>query len=365
MNKQTPYSVRITIMKNLGVIIIFILFISLTAISATKSGYRIDTPYILQKLKANDARFDNLELQYLKLTNHEIKPNRFHSSQSNKEVSKMPEDYWKPRIVKWVSSCSFVVRGQDAVISYQAEPSLSEKDKYISAVPYSKDGNLNGIQYELVDQQLPEGAPGKTDPNYEKQLYIHKLQSPLAGLYDTRMAVEFVHGIGFGKRIKKIDSIKPDKTGWHITGDIKLWVDDDSRFEMELDKDYLVRNAVINANVKGNHTRFIVGTKGTVSNAGLSLASSGSFQRIWQPSQQQSAKGTKPKIIEDFKVEFKKLTLHLSNDQYTQLTTFKIEPLMQVEDSVNNIHGTGMKRADGTIYIKPYNICGMPKSGEK
>lgn len=352
-------------MRISSIITVGIIISGISSFYTANAERRLDSRHILQALKANDARFDNLELQYLKLTNHEIKPDRFHLSQSNKEVSKMPEDYWKPRIVKWASSCSFVVRGQDAVISYQAEPSLSEKDKYISAVPYSKDGNLNGIQYELVDQQLPEGAPGKTDPNYEKQLYIHKLHSPLAGLYDTRMAIEFVHGIGFGKRIKKIDSIEPDKTGWHITGDIKLWVDDDSRFEIELDKDYLVRNAVINANVKGNHTRFIVATQGAVPNAGLSLASSGSFQRIWQPSQPQLAKGTKLKINEDFKVEFKKLTLHLSNDQYTQLTTFKIEPLMQVEDSVNNIHGTGMKRADGTIYIKPYNICGMPKSGEK
>jgi protocatechuate 3,4-dioxygenase beta subunit len=51
-------------------------------------------------------------------------------------------------------------------------------------------------------------------------------------------------------------------------------------------------------------------------------------------------------------VEFKGLAANLSDEQYAKLAEFKIEPLMQVDDEVSGVHGTGAKREDGSVYIE-------------
>lgn len=311
-----------------------------------------DSMSLLQAMRANDARFDNLKLNYTKLTDQEIKPDPFHFRKYGIEPPKMPEDYWTPRSVKWIRSCSLVVRGDDGVISSQFEPELSEKDKYVSSSAYAKYGNVNGIFYDLSDMQLSDDDPAKNDPNYEKQLKILRLRSPLGGIYDTRMAIEFAHGIGFGERITNISSVK--KSGDHllITGQIKIWTEDISQFEIELDGALLVRKAIIRSNVNGHHTRFEILTKDTVRQKDLVLARSGSFLRTWQPTREQREGGAQPRNEQDFHVEFSSLELNLSDERYLQLTEFRIQPLMQVDDEVNNVHGTAVAQDDGSVLVE-------------
>jgi len=246
-----------------------------------------DSPNVLQILRANDAKFDNLDLKYTRFEDHKIRPDRFQLSKFGDDPSKMPQDYWTPRTVKWTRSCSLVVRGGDAVHASQFESGLSEKDKYVTPSAYSKSGNVDGIVYDLSDMQLSDNDPSKNVPNYEKQLRITRLRSPTGGLHDARMAIEFAHGVGFGKRIQSISSVTTEGDRPLITGQIKLWTQDMSEFEIELDKEHLVRKAVIRCNVQGNNTHFEVITEGTVNNEGLLLAKSGSFRRTHQPSDEQ------------------------------------------------------------------------------
>ncbi len=293
---------------------------------------------ILRLLRANDARFDNLELKYLKITKQEIRPNRFNEARFGLDTHKQPKDYWDARVVKWVWSCSLTVRGKNTILASQFEPALSEKDKYVKPVPFQKEGIIDGVRHEITDEQLAEGDPSKRVPNSEKQYRVSK--APPSWGRERQMVVEFPFGVGFGKRIKNIDSVKIRGNVRIITGQIQMWTDDVSQFQIELDEAGLVRKATIDSDVKGHHTQFEVKSSGSVRRGGLILAESGTFKRSGQ---------------NEFLVEFKSITTNLSDGQYARLAEFRIEPLMQVDDEVNGIHGTGAKRGDGSVYVNEHH----------
>jgi hypothetical protein len=345
----------------LNLTLILIVGISVTGCASVRG---LDERELLSALRVNDAKFDNLELGYTRVEDHRITPNRFDFSRFGSDPSTMPEDYWTPRTVKWTCSCSLTVRGSDAVLSSQFEPSLSEKDKYVTPGAYHKYGNVNGVVYNLSDMQLSGDDPSKSLPNYEKQLTTSKLKFPMGGLYDTRMAIEFAHGIGFGKRITSISSITTDGGRRIITGQIKIWAEDISKFEIELDDANMVRKALIQSNVRGNLTHFEVQTKGTVRQDGFVLAQRGSFKRIAHGTPKHQAMSTwRPTIQQDFRVEFNRVDQNLSDEQYSKLTEFKIEPLMQITDWVNNIRGTGVLQLDGSVVVEQRpRLCGEPEA---
>ena len=338
-----------------------ILFVGIT-VTGCASVRRSDERELVRTLRVNDDKFDNLDLSYTRVEDHKIRPDRFHFLKFGDDPSRMPEDYWIPRTVKWTRSCSLVVRGSDAVLSSQFEPSVSEKDKYVTPGAYHKYGTVNGIVYDLSDAQLSENDSGKSLPNYEKQLTTSKLLSPMGGLYNTRMAIEFAHGIGFGKRIISISSIKTEGDRRRITGQIKIWTEDISEFEIELDGTHMVRKALIRSNVRGNRTHFEVQTEGTVQQDGLVLAQRGSFKRIAQGTTKLQARSTwRPQVTDDFRVEFISVDQNLSDEQYKTLTEFKVEPLMQINDRVNNISGTGVLQSDGSVVVEQRpRLCGEP-----
>lgn len=297
---------------------------------------------LLEALRANDARFDNVKLEYTQRYTRVVKPDPFHFTKFGDDPSKKPKDYWEPRKYKLVNDCWLLVRGENAVLSTQVEPTPLAEYKYNDIRrQYRRLANLSGVSYELYDSQLPDNDSGKKTPNYEKQLRIRKLTSPLAGLYKTRMAIEFSHGIGFGKRIKSISSITRRGERTIISGVIQIWSEDLSMFEIEVDDNQLVRKAAITCDVTGNITRFEISTKGTVHRKGFKLAKSGSFKRFLLGNAKSREEGKPHKILKDFSVQFRSIEMNLSQARYDELTEFKIEPLMQVTDWVKGVRGTG------------------------
>ena len=64
--------------------------------------------------------------------------------------------------------------------------------------------------------------------------------------YRLRACIEFVHGFGFGERIKTIDSVVRAGKIRIVQGTIQLWEEDVSTYRIELGDDLLVKKATIN-----------------------------------------------------------------------------------------------------------------------
>ena len=61
------------------------------------------------------------------------------------------------------------------------------------------------------------------------------------------MAIEFIHGFGFGTRVKTIDWVVREGDMRIIRGTIQIWWEDVSTFRIELGDDLLVKQARLTA----------------------------------------------------------------------------------------------------------------------
>ena len=94
------------------------------------------------------------------------------------------------------------------------------------------------------------------------------------------MAIEFAFGFGFGKRIIQIDRIETDGALQKLQGSIQIWWEDVSTFQLVLDDHHLVREARIEANVKGNHIAFEVTTTGMAVAENLNLPKTARLKKL-------------------------------------------------------------------------------------
>ena len=300
---------------------------------------------LLQSMRENDTRFENLVLDYARTTEDEIGADFFWAGQRFGEEERMPDDYYIPRHISNVYHCTLLVRGDNIVQTSRHDKERSQKDKYVGFGAYHRGADLEGTVYDLSDMMLPEGDPGKSSPNYEKQLRITPRMGSLNQLYDVRMGTEFAFGIGFGKRIKEIDSITPTESGLRIEGSIQIWTEDVSRFVAELDSRYLVRAATVEGTVGVMRWQLTSTSEGNVERSELRMARSGTYCRLLQNT---------GKAVPTWRVEFERIETNLSDARFSELTAFPIEPMMQVNDDVHKIEGTGVRQPDGSVKVGTY-----------
>ncbi len=108
---------------------------------------------------------------------------------------------------------------------------------------------------------------GPRDRTYE----IRK--NDLSIVAEQRRKIEFVHGFGFGERIKTIDSVVRAGKIRIVQGTIQLWEEDVSTYRIELGDDLLVKKATINVDAAGNLTRYEITTEGATDRHGFLFAS--------------------------------------------------------------------------------------------
>ena len=296
---------------------------------------------LLEDLRDNDGRFDNVMVSYDKSYVHVVRWDKWDFTRFGEDTSKMAEDFWEPRTFKFDNECWFMVGGKVSVLSIQSNPVPVAKHNYIyCGRQYHKCGDLNGEFYELHDMQLPEGDSGKEVPNYAKQLRIRRSYSALGGLYNEQMEIEFAHGIGFGKRITKVSSVEQFGKTTIISGDIELWPGVGSTFVILLDGDRLVRKATIDLRSGKWLIRREITTKGTVVQGGLKLAKSGTYRQLVSVRGAEDKTG-EPIVKRDFAVRLRAVETNLTQERIGELSKFEIEPLMQVSDTIRGIRGTG------------------------
>ncbi len=273
---------------------------------------------ILAVLKARDAQFDNVSLRYVR----------------SGELTQEPKPMWKmgnreqrqdqrpagPIKIPYRSEERMTVRGPNVTFDRQIKATAAPaEDPDIQFVPQQKWSNAEGQVRELSDD-YKEGVIGS------RVMEIKRNEGASALVAEQLMEIEFGFGLGFGKRIKKVNSVKQEGDNRVVEGTIKLWREDISRFRIETDRDFVVRKAVIDADVHGNLTRYEVKTRGAVARDGLVFAETGHVKRTWRGFRQDGKILGEPKVQNEFNLLFKDVQFNLSDMDYARLTNMDVPP---------------------------------------
>ena len=133
-------------------------------------------------------------------------------------------------------------------------------------------------------------------------------------------AIEWCTGHGFAKYMTKIDSIDAKGDRVIVKGTAQLLVDGESFMELELDRDLIVRRAVISIpSMPSGTNEYRVETSGVVRpESAPAVAEHGKSVRVLKPEGQPEREYTKYDIV------FVSLSLPLSDEAYAAAT--RIEP---------------------------------------
>jgi hypothetical protein len=216
--------------------------------------------------------------------------------------------------------------------------------------PYQKWGETGGVVREILDSKAP-GPHGRT-------FHIRKGDAPVGIVSEQRMAIEFVHGFGFGKRIKAIESVVREGDRRILRGTIQIWWEDVSTFRIELGDDLLVKEARIDCDVRGHLTRFEVTTEGAIDRQGFVLARTGHFRRSAMGTKDANPPDYQPEVSQEFSTQFDDVRFRLGDDEYKALIRMEITPGTQVNDDISN--KVYRPEEDGTITDLGKAVPGKP-----
>jgi len=274
---------------------------------------------LLECLKARDHAFDNAILRYT--TSGEY--------QAPALVSWKDPPGWAekngikdggPDLIKFRFYEQMVVRGSDTTFTRQLRPGVQQR--FVRYQRWSDAGNLERELREL---------------NPDNRLFnIRKRNASMGIIPEQRMEIEFVHGFGFGKRIKKIESIIRKENKWDLKGTIQIWLEDVSTFRIELGDDLLVKRATIDCDVAGNLSHFEVTTEGVVDRQGFVFARSGHFRRLALGIKKDDKPAAKPSVDKEFSAQFVDVKFNLKDDEYKTFIKMEITPGTQVWDEITN-----------------------------
>ena len=195
-----------------------------------------------------------------------------------------------------------------------------------SMAPYQKWSEIDGVVKEITELD----GSGPRDRTFQ----IRKNDLSVGIVLAQRRNIEFVHGFGFGERIKTIDSVVRAGNIRILRGTIQMWSDDISKFRIELGDDLLVKKATIDLDVEGNLTRYEVTTKGTAHGHGFVFAATGHFKRIALGLK--SVKNFEARVTDEFTIQFNDARFHLRDEEYKRRILMEITPGTQVNDYILN-----------------------------
>lgn len=139
---------------------------------------------------------------------------------------------------------------------------------------------------------------------------------------EYRMFYELALGVGFGRRIKTVESVEKSDDGWRVTGTFQLWTEDHTTFELATDSQLFVRRAQLRANVQGNETAFDFTNSGLIEADGRqAFAKHGTVKRInvafTPPGGERREFGT---VQHDYALEVGRIDFDLTDEQYAELS---------------------------------------------
>jgi hypothetical protein len=292
---------------------------------ASRAQLLDDPKELLERLKARDARFDNVHVSYIRrgvYTPPEFPYWKFPGQEPDTEPSKPMPFRFKEQVT---------VRGPDTTFVRDVfTTSLTPESASITFASHQKWSDADGLIREFRElrdhsDRLMEIKPG-----------VPAGDSIVSG---QRREVEFSLGLGFGRRIKTISSFTRKNDQVVLEGSIQIWSDDVSRYRMSLDEDLVVRSAVIEVESGGNQTRYDVSTKGSVKQNDFVFARTGHYTRTAMGLKNPPVKlqdPFKPHITDEFDIDFHSVKFHLEDEAYKILTNLDIPPGTDVMDHVTN-----------------------------
>jgi hypothetical protein len=293
-------------------------------VTAADAGDGDSAVALLKLLKAKDTAFDNAILRYTRSGEEVIDFPWWRYPPRTPEEKAMMEK--GPQHIKFRFHEQMVVRGRDTTFTREADPDLKHESGTWSLTPYQKWSDVGGIVKEITE--LAGSGPR------DRTFVIRKSDERVGIVWEQRMEIEFVHGFGFGERIKTIDSILRAGNTRILRGTIQLWSEDVSTYRIELGDDLLVKKATINVDAAGNLTRYEITTEGTTDRHGFVFASSGHFKRIALGLK--ISKNSEPSVTHEFSTRFNDARFQLRDEEYKRRILMEITPGTQVNDYILN-----------------------------
>jgi hypothetical protein len=295
-----------------GLIAAFAAVLAVISSQANAHGQEsADAKAVLARLRARDALVDNARIHYDRWWEEVFKVHWQINGQGGRP-------YLPPKLMKYYKREDAVVRGGAITVTSNLVPERTEWDeRYGTFSSFQKWTNRDGVCRSM------HRMPGE---NQQTHLEIETNEGRSSIMRETWMQAELALGFGFGKRLLQITSIEPVESGWIVEGRIQIWTKDVSTCRLVIDRDYVVRKAVIDIDADGNLWRFDVDTQGSVAHDGFVFAKTGRYKRTWQGTRKEGKVEGKPAVREDYQYAFRKAEFRLDDRTYEDLTTFNPPP---------------------------------------
>jgi hypothetical protein len=274
-----------------------------------------DPNTFLATLKARDATVDNVHLAYDRY-GEEVKSGQV--AGPPKSMNSLPT--LPPKLMKYYYRMEVIRRGQDVTQVRTVDEARTEVAKgYPVAGRYHKWSNKGGVCRELSD--TGHGNQGS------KTLDVEHNPALSSVILEQLLQVEFALGYGFGKRLQGVSTLTASPTGWTLTGPFKIWGNDVGTCTIDLDKDLVVRKALVDTVSKSSVLwRFEIETSGSVRTDRITFAHSGHFKQTYLGRQGREQVPSEKRVQDDFRVTFVKGTFDLSDAVYESLTDLSPQP---------------------------------------
>lgn len=277
---------------------------------------------LLQQLKLRDASLENRILTIEERWTERIDPKAIQAQsqfydlkfgQPNNfypDPNSLPDAYDQPHRRLW----EMIARKSDVTLKNVGDLEERLNSKY---------GSIDNTGY------ISTNVGGNVRAYSPKTETLHILGASSGMLISRRHAFEWCTGHGFAKLISSINSIVVTDDRIVAKGSGTFFDIDNTTFELEIDRDLIVRRAVISVPSRPNgFNDYRVTTDGTtrIDNA-PALAKHGISQRVLRPAGKPERDYTKHDIT------FVSLSDPLSDEKYSQVVEFKPKPSVRKVDT--------------------------------
>jgi hypothetical protein len=276
----------------------------------------LDPTALKKRLRDRDAEFDNRSIETEQRWVEKVRPraqiasNRFNARRfgqpdpSSPPDDQIPADFDQPHRLRRL----LTVREPAVTIERLNDLEPMKHPEYV-AIPN------RGCRWSSAGGVERVWSPETND--------LHILGAPSDdGLlrWDAHM-LQWSCGYGLARWIESIDAVDVDDNVLVARGRMRLMGYDKSRVTLRLDRDLILRRAVISVPDKdgGGSNQFVVETRGTARPVGCPpVAESGRFRRMLRPT------GKPSSVYQQYEVRFVAVSARLTDKQYDKLT--RIEP---------------------------------------
>lgn len=290
----------------------------------SKSPWASDPEVLIAKLKQRDAMFDNRTIEIEQHWVEHVSPRgqiasrQFDSARSGQPkpespaADTIPDDYVQPHRLRRL----LTVREPEVTIERREDACPMKHSEYV-AIP-----NI-GCRWSTAGGVERVWSPETHDLHI---LGVPSLDSKIR--WDEHM-IEWCCGYGFTRGLKSVDSVRVADDRLVVEGRMRLTNNIESRVEMQLDRELILRRAVVSIpSNDGGVDEYLVENDGTERPSDCPpMARSGRFRRTLKPA------GKAESVYEDFQIRFLSASPRLTDVQYAERTRIMPDPKALVIDT--------------------------------